>query len=347
MPPINRTNIIEYVILSITDGKTKMLDLTTLANKRNYKHKLINELKAQVDRRSPVFNEFKNSNVDAIEVEVLDAINGTYLDAVNYMNKIATKYNYKTPKAINNTILDIQLELQANKRLSEPQKTPTPEEPERLSEPHTLIEKQLSEPTLEEPERLSEPHTLIEKRLSEPTPTTSGIVKKPKKAVQKIKLKQAEEVKQLSEPHTLIEEAINTPINTQDRITIDYEEDEELEPVEFNVILPTPTTSRIVKTTKKQATKPPVVIEIDRDEDEEDKEITPPKPKLTKKQEQQKNKLIEDNTQTINEYYTLQKQKESLEAKMNTLHLAILNNYTTLANTFNYVDGSISDFNFE
>ena len=117
MPPINRNNIIEYVILSITDGKTKMLDLTTLANKRNYKHKLINELKAQVDRRSPVFNEFKNSNVDAIEVEVLDAINGTYLDAINYMNKIATKYNYKTPKAINNTILDIQLELQANKAL--------------------------------------------------------------------------------------------------------------------------------------------------------------------------------------------------------------------------------------
>ena len=135
MPPINRDKNTEYVILSITDGKTKMLDLTTLANKRNYKHKLINELKAQVDRRSPVYNEFKNSNVDAIEVEVLDAINGTYLDAINYMNKIATKYNYKTPKAINNTILDIQLELQANKKDTALKAEPVKAEPQTPLEP--------------------------------------------------------------------------------------------------------------------------------------------------------------------------------------------------------------------
>ena len=338
MPPINRDKNTEYVILSITDGKNKMLDLTTANNKRNYKHKLINELKAQEDKRSPVYQEFKNSNINTIEIEALDAINGTYLHALNYMNKIATKYNYKTPKLINSTILDIQLELQAKQleRLNEPHT------PERLSEPHTQINNS-------EPERLSQPHTLLTierslasvKRFSqhtqeEPattsgivnnTPTTSGIVKKPKKVIQKIKLKPLTE--EVNEPHTLIEEAINTPINisTQDRITIDYEKDEELEqleelePLELKVILPnlkqknTPTTSGIVK--------------------------------LTKKQEQQKNKLIEANTQTINEYYTLKKQKESLEAKMNTLHLAILNNYTTLANTFNYVDGSISDFNFE
>ena len=339
MPPINRDKNTEYVILSITDGKNKMLDLTTANNKRNYKHKLINELKAQEDKRSPVYQEFKNSNINTIEIEALDAINGTYLHALNYMNKIATKYNYKTPKLINSTILDIQLELQAKQleRLSEPHT-----QEERLSEPHTQINNS-------EPERLSQPHTLLTierslasvKRFSqhtqeEPattsgivnnTPTTSGIVKKPKKVIQKIKLKPLTE--EVNEPHTLIEEAINTPINisTQDRITIDYEKDEELEqleelePLELKVILPnlkqknTPTTSGIVK--------------------------------LTKKQEQQKNKLIEANTQTINEYYTLKKQKESLEAKMNTLHLAILNNYTTLANTFNYVDGSISDFNFE
>ena len=328
MPPINRDKNTEYVILSITDGKNKMLDLTTANNKRNYKHKLINELKAQEDKRSPVYQEFKNSNINTIEIEALDAINGTYLHALNYMNKIATKYNYKTPKLINSTILDIQLELQA-KQL------------ERLSEPHTPIEKRLNEPHTQEEQtpttsgivkRLSQPHTQEEEPATTSgivnnTPTTSGIVKKPKKVIQKIKLKPLTE--EVNEPHTLIEEAINTPINisTQDRITIDYEKDEELEqleelePLELKVILPnlkqknTPTTSGIVK--------------------------------LTKKQEQQKNKLIEANTQTINEYYTLKKQKESLEAKMNTLHLAILNNYTTLANTFNYVDGSISDFNFE
>ena len=343
MPPINRNNIIEYVILSITDGKTKMLDLTTLANKRNYKHKLINELKAQVDRRSPVFNEFKNSNVDAIEVEVLDAINGTYLDAINYMNKIATKYNYKTPKAINNTILDIQLELQANKKDTSLKVEPVKAEPqtplERLSEPQTLLE----------------PQTPLEPVKEEPA-LTSEVVKKPKKAVQKIKLKQVEEDKPANAiVAELIEEAIKTPITSQ-KITIEYEADEELEPVEYKVILPSLNKQNNTPTTKKQAIKPPKVIEIDKDEDE-DKEITPPKQnntpttsgivKLTKKQEQQKNKLIEDNTQTINEYYTLKKQKECLEAKMNTLHLAIINNYTTLANTFNYVDGSISDFNFE
>ena len=357
MPPINRDKNTEYVILSITDGKNKMLDLTTANNKRNYKHKLINELKAQEDKRSPVYQEFKNSNINTIEIEALDAINGTYLHALNYMNKIATKYNYKTPKLINSTILDIQLELQAKQleRLNEPHT------PERLSEPHTQINNS-------EPERLSQPHTLLTierslasvKRFSqhtqeEPattsgivnnTPTTSGIVKKPKKVIQKIKLKPLTE--EVNEPHTLIEEAINTPINisTQDRITIDYEKDEELEqleelePLELKVILPnlkqknTPTTSGIVKRLSEPHTQeePPTTSGI---------------VKLTKKQEQQKNKLIEANTQTINEYYTLKKQKESLEAKMNTLHLAILNNYTTLANTFNYVDGSISDFNFE
>ena len=342
MPPINRDKNTEYVILSITDGKNKMLDLTTANNKRNYKHKLINELKAQEDKRSPVYQEFKNSNINTIEIEALDAINGTYLHALNYMNKIATKYNYKTPKLINSTILDIQLELQAKQleRLNEPhtqeEQTPTTSGiVKRLSQPHTQ-EERLSEPHTQinnsEPERLSQPHTQEEEPATTSgivnnTPTTSGIVKKPKKVIQKIKLKPLTE--EVNEPHTLIEEAINTPINisTQDRITIDYEKDEELEqleelePLELKVILPnlkqknTPTTSGIVK--------------------------------LTKKQEQQKNKLIEANTQTINEYYTLKKQKESLEAKMNTLHLAILNNYTTLANTFNYVDGSISDFNFE
>lgn len=326
MPPINRDKNTEYVILSITDGKNKMLDLTTANNKRNYKHKLINELKAQEDKRSPVYQEFKNSNVNTIEIETLDAINGTYLHALNYMNKIATKYNYKTPKVINSTILDIQLELQA-KQLEQVETTPTPTEPAPV------------EPAPVEPVK------------EEPTPTeTSEVVKKPKKAIQKIKLKPlTEEVNKptTSEPQTpkqetteLIKEAINTPLTP--KITIDYEEDEELEPIEFKVILPT-LKQKNTPTTKKQAIKPPNVIEIDKDEDE-DKEITPPKPKLTKKQEQQKNKLIEDNTQTINEYYTLKKQKECLEAKMNTLHLAIINNYTTLANTFNYVDGSISDF---
>ena len=269
MPPINREKITEYVILSITDGKIKMLDLTTLANKRNYKHKLVNELKAQVEKRSPVYNEFKNANVNAIEVEVLDAI--------NYMNKIATKYNYKTPKAINSTILDIQLELQATKK-----------EPKRLSEPQT----QLQEPTPTPTEEVDEEEVEVEEVV-----VVKAEVKKPKKAVQKIKLKQVEDE---------IKEAINTPITaTKPIITIDYEEDEELEPQ-----------------------KPKIN-------------------KLTKKQEQQKNKLIQSNTQTITDYYTLKKEKECLEAKMNTLHLAILTNYTTLANTFQYTDESINNFNFE
>jgi len=362
MPPINRDKNTEYVILSITDGKNKMLDLTTANNKRNYKHKLINELKAQEDKRSPVYQEFKNSNINTIEIEALDAINGTYLHALNYMNKIATKYNYKTPKLINSTILDIQLELQAKQleRLSEPhtqeEQTPTTSGiVKRLSQPHTQ-EERLSEPHTQinnsEPERLSQPHTQEEPATTSGivnnTPTTSGIVKKPKKVIQKIKLKPLTE-EEVNEPTAeLIKEAINTPINisTQDRITIDYEKDEELEqleelePLELKVILPnlkqknTPTTSGIVKRLSEPHTQeePPTTSGI---------------VKLTKKQEQQKNKLIEANTQTINEYYTLKKQKESLEAKMNTLHLAILNNYTTLANTFNYVDGSISDFNFE
>jgi hypothetical protein len=282
MPPINREKITEYVILSITDGKIKMLDLTTLANKRNYKHKLVNELKAQVEKRSPVYNEFKNANVNAIEVEVLDAINGTYLDAINYMNKIATKYNYKTPKAINSTILDIQLELQATKK-----------EPKRLSEPQT----QLQEPTPTPTEEVDEEEVEVEEVEVEEVVVVKAEVKKPKKAVQKIKLKQVEDE---------IKEAINTPITaTKPIITIDYEEDEELEPQ-----------------------KPKIN-------------------KLTKKQEQQKNKLIQSNTQTITDYYTLKKEKECLEAKMNTLHLAILTNYTTLANTFQYTDESINNFNFE
>jgi len=68
---------------------------------------------------------------------------------------------------------------------------------------------------------------------------------------------------------------------------------------------------------------------------------------LTKKQEQQKNKLIQDNAQTINDYYTLKKEKEILERKMNTLHLAILKNFSTLSNTYHYTDESIVDFNFE
>ncbi len=301
MPPINRNNNTEYVILSITDGKTKMLDLTTLANKRNYKHKLINELKAQVEKRSPVYNEFKNANVNAIEVEVLDAINGTYLDAINYMNKIATKYNYKTPKAINSTILDIQLELQATK------KEPTP----KATEP-TPTPTQLKKVDEEEDEEEVEEVVVVKAE-----------VKKPKKAIQKIKLKQVEDE---------IKDAINTPI-TKPKLTTDYEEDEELETpaktitieaedakeeLEIKVILPTinkPTTSGIVK--------------------------------LTKKQEQQKNKLIQENQKTITDYYTLKKEKDCLEAKMNTLHLAILTNFSTLSSTYNYADNTINDFNFE
>lgn len=303
MPPINRDKNTEYVILSITDGKNKMLDLTTANNKRNYKHKLINELKAQADKRSPVYQEFKNSNINTIEVEVLDAINGTYLHALNYMNKIATKYNYKTPKVINSTILDIQLELQA-KQLEQAETT--------LSQTTSPTPTEKEEPTQAEP--VKEEPALLEPAQVE----TSEVVKKPKKAVQKIKLKPLTEEDTpttsgivANTPTTeLIKEAINTPIKAPPTITIDYEKDEELEPLEFKVILPT-------------------------------------KQKLTKKQEQQKNKLIENNKQTITEYDTLKKQKESLEAKMNTLHLEILNNYTTLANTFQYVDGSISEFNFE
>jgi len=306
MPPINRNNNTEYVILSITDGKTKMLDLTTLANKRNYKHKLINELKAQVEKRSPVYNEFKNANVNAIEVEVLDAINGTYLDAINYMNKIATKYNYKTPKAINSTILDIQLELQATK------KEPTPK---------------ATEPTQTQLKKVDEEEEEVEEVV-----VVKAEVKKPKKAIQKIKLKQVEDE---------IKEAINTPITPTKtnkpttsgivKLTTDYEEDEELEPttitieaedakeeLEYKVILPKinkPTTSGIVK--------------------------------LTKKQEQQKNKLIQENQKTITEYNTLKQEKKCLEAKMNTLHLAILTNFSTLSSTYNHADETINDFNFE
>ena len=348
MPPINRDKNTEYVILIVTDGTKKILDITTEKNRRNYKFKIMTELKTKADKRNPVYQEFKNSNVDAIDIEVLDNINGTYLDALKYMDKIATKYNYKTTKAINTSILDMQIELKATK---------TNEEPVMENEEVTI--KHTTPPApIEEHEAVGEPQTpfcnTFAKSIEEPEEEPVKVevkaeVKKPKKAVQKIKLKPVEE--QLNEPQTLIEKAINTPLTP--KINIHYEADEELEPAEYKVILPslnkqnnTPTTSGIVKATKKQATKPPVVIEIDRDEDE-DKEVTPPKPKLTKKQEQQKNKLIEDNTQTINEYDTLKKQKESLERKMNTLHLAIINNYTTLANTFNYVDGSISDFNFE
>jgi len=285
MPPINRNNNTEYVILSITDGKTKMLDLTTLANKRNYKHKLINELKAQTDKRSPVYNEFKNANVNAIEVEVLDAINGTYLDAINYMNKIATKYNYKTPKAINSTILDIQLELQATKK-----------EPTQLQEPTPTPK--ATEPTPTEEEEDEEVEEVV---------VVKAEVKKPKKAVQKIKLKQVEDE---------IKEAINTPITPTKTITIEAEDAKE--ELEIKVILPKinkPTTSGIVK--------------------------------LTKKQEQQKNKLIQENQKTITEYYTLKQEKDCLEAKMNTLHLAILTNFSTLSSTYNYADNTINDFNFE
>jgi|688.fasta_scaffold387977_3 dephospho-CoA kinase len=68
---------------------------------------------------------------------------------------------------------------------------------------------------------------------------------------------------------------------------------------------------------------------------------------LTKKQEQEKNKLIQDNAQTIEDYYTLKKEKECLERKMNTLHLQILTNFSTLSNTYHYTDQGIVDFNFE
>jgi hypothetical protein len=68
---------------------------------------------------------------------------------------------------------------------------------------------------------------------------------------------------------------------------------------------------------------------------------------LTKKQEQEKNKLIQDNAQTIEDYYTLKKEKECLERKMNTLHLAILTNFSTLSSTYHYTDENIVNFNFE
>jgi hypothetical protein len=72
-----------------------------------------------------------------------------------------------------------------------------------------------------------------------------------------------------------------------------------------------------------------------------------PRTKLTKEEEQKKNKLIQDNTQTIDDYYTLKKEKECLERKMNTLHLAILTNFSTLSRTYHYADRNIVNFNFE
>jgi hypothetical protein len=328
MPPINRDKNTEYVILIITDGTKKILDITTEKNRRNYKFKILNELKAKTDKRNLVCQEFKNSNVDAIEIEVLDNINGTYLDALKYMDKIATKYNYKTTKAINTTILDMQIELKATK---------TNEEPVMENEEDTFTHKTPPTQTTEEHEE-------------EPAPVAE--VKKPKKAVQKIKLKPLEDDKVTED----ITEAINTPITKPiepktEKIVI--EATKATEDLEYKVILPSLNKPKATK--QKTNTKPPIAIVIDVDEEEE---VTPTEPKinkpttsgivkLTKKQEQQKNKLIQDNAQTITDYYTLKKEKDCLEAKMNTLHLAILTNYTTLANSFQYADGSINDFNFE
>ncbi len=347
MPPINRDKNTEYVILIITDGTKKILDITTEKNRRNYKFKILNELKAKTDKRNLVCQEFKNSNVDAIEIEVLDNINGTYLDALKYMDKIATKYNYKTTKAINTTILDMQIELKATKTNEEP-----------AVEEDTLTYKTPPTQTTEEHEEEQAP---VEE------------VKKPKKAVQKIKLKPLEDDKVTED----ITEAINTPINkpTTSGIVINkpiepktekivIEATKATEDLEYKVILPSLNKPKATK--QKTSTKPPIAIVIDVDEEEErltethtdfksvvcgqdrtNKPTTSGIVKLTKKQEQQKNKLIQDNAQTITDYYTLKKEKDCLEAKMNTLHLAILTNYTTLANTFKYADGSINDFNFE
>ena len=237
MPPINRDKNTEYVILIVTDGTKKILDITTEKNRRNYKFKIMTELRAKADKRNPVYQEFKNSNVDAIDIEVLDNINGTYLDALKYMDKIATKYNYKTTKAINTSILDMQIELKATK---------TNEEPVMENEEVTIKHTTPPAPIEEHEEEHEEEPVKVEVKAE---------VKKPKKAVQKIKLKPVEE--QLNEPHTLIKEAINTPLTP--KITIEYEADEELEPAEYKVILPslnkqhkTPTTSGSVKPTKKK-----------------------------------------------------------------------------------------------
>jgi hypothetical protein len=174
----------------------------------------------------------------------------------------------------------------------------------------------LAQPTTQvQPEGVNAPP-----QVEEPAPVEE--VKKPKKAIQKIKLKPVVEEVVENKVTQDIKKAINTPI-TKPKITTDYEEDEELEPTT-------------------------ITIEAeDAKEELEIKVILPTKPKLTKKQEQQKNKLIQENQKTITEYNTLKQEKKCLEAKMNTLHLAILTNFSTLSSTYNNADETINDFNFE
>ena len=223
MPPTDRTANKDYAIFLIRDNENnKIVDLTTDSNKRNYKFSILKSLKDGTEKKHPVNQLFKDSDADAIIFDVLDIFNGTHAQALDYMSKIAKKHNLNTTRTIDSDVLAIQAEIKKEKRVNANETTTEPTQEEDEEE-----EVKPTKPTKKtKPQKVLDTPPILE--VIEITPTQEEKPKQ-KKQVKKIPISEPtqEEVEKLSE-------AIKTPISKKSKappkLSVDYEEDEEVEP---------------------------------------------------------------------------------------------------------------------
>lgn len=190
MPPTDRNANKDYAIFLIRDNaNNKIVDLTTDSNKRNYKFSILKNLKDGTEKKNPVNQLFKNSEVDTIIFDILDTYNGTYAQALDYMTKLAEKHNFKTTRTIDCDVLAIQEQIKKEKQEAQ---TPTQEEP--------------AEPPTQKPNKKTKPQKVLD---TPPILEVIEITPPPlkKKVVKKIPIEEPteEQAKQISE-------TIKTPI---------------------------------------------------------------------------------------------------------------------------------------